>query len=260
MNPTVNRKVMLITGGSRGIGAATAKLAAKAGYNLCLSYLQDAKGARDLCGELIDMGATAVAYPADVAIEDDVLALFQACQARYGRLDVLVNNAGVLDQQTTLANMSAARMQRILNTNVLGSLICAREAAAMMRANTQLGNPQVAQSGGVIVNLSSAAARLGGAGQYVDYAASKGAIDSMTFGLAQELGPQGIRVVAVAPGIIDTDIHASGGDPGRAQRLGPATPAGRAGSADEVAQAIVWLASDAASYVSGGVLDVTGGR
>ncbi len=246
-------KTILITGASRGIGAATARLAAQQGYAVCINYAANAAAAQTVCDTILASGGQAFAVQGDVAIEADVLRLFAAIDARWGRLDVLVNNAGVLEQQMSLATMSAARLQRVFATNVIGTMLCAREA--VNRMSTAQGG-----AGGAIVNVSSVAGRLGAPKQYVDYAASKGAVDSFTFGLAQEVAALGIRVNAVAPGIIDTDIHASGGDPQRVARIGSGLPMQRAGTADEVAQAILWLASDAASYVNGSVLDVAGGR
>jgi NAD(P)-dependent dehydrogenase (short-subunit alcohol dehydrogenase family) len=250
------QKTMLITGGSRGIGAATAMLAAQQGYAVCINYATNAAAAQAVCDAILASGGQAIAVQADVAIEADVLRLFASIDAQWGRLDVLVNNAGVLEQQMGLATMSAARLQRVFATNVIGTMLCAREAVnRMSTVNGKNGGV-----GGAIVNVSSVAARLGAPKQYVDYAASKGAVDSFTYGLAQEVAALGIRVNAVAPGIIDTDIHASGGDPQRVARIGAGLPMQRAGTAEEVAQAILWLSSDAASYVNGSVLDVAGGR
>ncbi len=246
-------KTILITGGSRGIGAATAMLAAQQGCAVCVNYAVNAAAAQAVCDAILASGGQAFAVQADVAIEADVLRLFAAIDSQWGRLDVLVNNAGVLEQQMSLATMSSARLKRVFATNVIGTMLCAREA--VNRMSTAQGG-----AGGAIVNVSSVAGRLGAPKQYVDYAASKGAVDSFTYGLAQEVAALGIRVNAVAPGIIDTDIHASGGDPQRVARIGAGLPMQRAGTADEVAQAILWLASDAASYVNGSVLDVAGGR
>lgn len=251
--PRSTIKTILITGGSRGIGAAAARLSAQQGFAVCINYAANAAAAQAVCDAILASGGQAFAVQGDVAIEADVLRLFAAIDAQWGRLDVLVNNAGVLEQQMSLATMSAARLQRVFATNVIGTMLCAREAVSRM--STAQGG-----AGGVIVNVSSVAGRLGAPKQYVDYAASKGAVDSFTFGLAQEVAALGIRVNAVAPGIIDTDIHASGGDPQRVARIGAGLPMQRAGTAEEVAQAILWLASDAASYVNGSVLDVAGGR
>ncbi len=244
---------MLITGGSRGIGAATAVLAAKAGYNLCLSY-QSNVGAADLVKARCEShGSKVLTVRADVANEKDVLHLFERCDAAVGVPKVLVNNAGILSTQGTLVEFSAERIQRIMDVNVVGAVLCAREAARRM--STARGG-----SGGSIVNVSSLASKLGSPFEYVDYAASKGAVDSLTIGLAKELGAEGVRVNAVRPGLIKTDIHASGGDPGRVERLKGNIPQNRGGTADEVAELIMWLASDKASYVNGALVDVGGGR
>jgi NAD(P)-dependent dehydrogenase (short-subunit alcohol dehydrogenase family) len=245
--------VALITGASRGIGAATARLLASQGCDLALNYLHNAAAAEKLSSELQAQGVRTLLVQGDVAIEADVLHMFAEVDAKLGRLTALVNSAGVLDRQTRVESMTVARIQRIFNTNVLGSFICCREA--ILRMSTAHGG-----QGGAIVNLSSRAAALGAPGEYVDYAASKGAIDSLTIGLAKEVGAQGIRVNAVRPGIIDTDIHASGGEPGRAARLAPLIPMQRAGTAEEVAQSIVWLLSPESSYVTGALLDIGGGR
>lgn len=244
--------VAVVTGGSRGIGRAVALLLATRGYHICLSYVSDAAAAQAVVAAIEAQGGRAVAVRSDVAVEADVLALFEAADA-LGTLSALVNNAGVVDVKATVAEMGAARLQRMMSTNVVGSFLCAREA--VRRMSTKRGG-----RGGGIVNLSSVAARLGGAGQFVDYAASKGAIDALTIGLAREVAAEGIRVNAVAPGIIDTGIHASGGEPDRAARLGPSAPMGRAGTADEVAAPIAWLLSQEAAYTTGAILDVGGGR
>ena len=246
-------KTLLVTGASRGIGAATALLAAKQGWQVVVNYAHNAAAAQGVVAQIQAAGGTAQAIQADVSREQEILRLFEHIDATYGALHGLVNNAGVVDVTARLEDMSWARMERQLRVNVLGSLCCAREA--VRRMNTLHGG-----AGGSIVNLSSAAARLGAPNQYLDYATSKGAIDTFTIGLAREVAAQGIRVNAVRPGIIDTDIHASGGLPDRAAQLGPSAPMGRAGTADEVAQAIVFLLSDAASYTTGSILDVTGGR
>jgi NAD(P)-dependent dehydrogenase (short-subunit alcohol dehydrogenase family) len=247
------KPILLVTGGSRGIGAATARLAAARGYAVCLSYRSNAAAAGTVVADIERAGGDAFAVQADVASEADVLRLFAAADARPGRLAVLVNNAGILERQTTLLEMEAARWQRVLATNVTGSFLCAREA--VRRMSTKFGG-----AGGAIVNVSSMAAKLGSPGEYVDYAASKGAIDAMTIGLAREVAAEGIRVNAVRPGVIYTDIHASGGEPGRVDRVKGSVPMQRGGTAGEVARAILWLASDEASYSTGTFIDVSGGR
>ncbi|WP_437678633.1 SDR family oxidoreductase [Sorangium sp. So ce131] len=246
-------EIMLITGGSRGIGAATALLAAKRGYAVAVSYLRDEGAATRVVDEIHAHGGTAIAVRADVGREEDVVRMFQAVDDALGPAAVLVNNAGVLERQTRLAHIDEARLHRIFSTNVVGSFLCAREA--VRRMSTLRGG-----GGGAIVNVSSRAAKLGSPGEYIDYAASKAAIDALTVGLAKEVAAEGIRVNAVRPGIIETDIHASGGDPGRVERLKTSLPLGRAGSPEEVAQAILWLASKEASYCTGSILDVAGGR
>ncbi|WP_339462862.1 SDR family oxidoreductase [Pseudomonas sp. EA_105y_Pfl2_R69] len=246
-------QVMLITGASRGIGAATARLAAARGYALCLNYHQQQAAADALVAEIIQGGGQAIAVQADVADERQVLQLFAQLDRHFGRLDALVNNAGMLETQMCLEQMDLGRWQRVLATNVFGSFLCAREA--IKRMSSAHGG-----QGGSIVNLSSAAARLGAPGEYIDYAAAKGAIDSMTLGLAKEVAAEGIRVNAVRPGVIDTEIHASGGEPARVARVSQSVPMGRGGLAEEVAEAILWLASEQASYTSGALLDVSGGR
>ena len=245
--------VVLITGGSRGIGAATALAAARAGYAVALSFQTDGQAAQSVVRAIEVLGGQALAIQADVAQEDSVLSMFAAVDAAWGRLDALVNNAGVVDVASRVDAMSVARLRRMFDTNVLGSFLCAREA--VLRMSTRHGG-----RGGSIVNVSSAASRLGSPGQYVDYAASKGAIDTFTVGLSKEVAAEGIRVNAVRPGIIDTEIHASGGEPDRAQLLGAQVPMQRPGSADEVAQAIVWLLGPHSSYTTGTLLDVSGGR
>lgn len=246
-------RVMLITGASRGIGAATARLAAQQGYALCLNYHQRADAANAVLEQVRGLGVTAIAVQADVADETQVLHMFEAIDREFGRLDVLVNNAGMLEQQMRLEQMDAARWTRVLGANVIGSFLCAREA--IKRMSTRHGG-----RGGAIVNLSSVAARLGAPGEYIDYAAAKGAIDSMTRGLAKEVASEGIRVNAVRPGVIHTDIHAGGGEPDRVERVKASVPMGRGGQAEEIAEAILWLASEQASYTSGALLDVAGGR
>jgi len=244
---------MLITGASRGIGAATARLAAQQGYALCLNYHQRADAANAVLEQVRGLGVTAIAVQADVADETQVLHMFEAIDREFGRLDVQVNNAGMLEQQMRLEQMDAARWTRVLGANVIGSFLCAREA--IKRMSTRHGG-----RGGAIVNLSSVAARLGAPGEYIDYAAAKGAIDSMTLGLAKEVASEGIRVNAVRPGVIHTDIHAAGGEPDRVERVKASVPMGRGGQAEEIAEAILWLASEQASYTSGALLDVAGGR
>jgi NAD(P)-dependent dehydrogenase (short-subunit alcohol dehydrogenase family) len=247
------KRNLLITGGSRGIGAATAVLAARHGWDVAINYTRDAAAAERVAAEVRAAGRRALVLQADVADEAQVLAMFAAVDRELGALHGLINNAGVVDLPARVDEMSLQRLQRMFAINLTGSFLCAREA--VRRMSTKHGG-----GGGVIVNLSSAAARLGSPGQYVDYAASKAGIDLMTLGLAREVATEGIRVNAVRPGIIDTEIHASGGLPDRAQQVAPQVPMQRAGSADEVAQAIVWLLSDASSYTTGAVLDVTGGR
>lgn len=239
---------MVVTGGGRGIGAATARLAAARGYKVCLNFRKDAAAAEKLAQEI-----DAIAVQGDVASEADVERLFRTVDKKLGRVSVLVNNAGIVDRGMRVEAMSAERIQRMLAVNVTGSFLCAREA--VKRMSTRHGG-----KGGAIINVSSIAAKLGGSGEYVDYAASKGAIDTFTIGLARELGAEGIRVNAVRPGIIRTEIHLSSGDPGRVERIGAAAPLQRPGEAEEIARAILWLASDEGSYTSGALLDVSGGR
>jgi len=244
---------MLVTGASRGIGAATARLAAAEGYALCLNFHHRADAAQQLLEELKSTGTQAIAVAADVADETQVARLFATIDEQFGRLDVLVNNAGMLERQMRLDEMDAARLMRVFAVNVTGSFLCAREA--VKRMSTRYGG-----KGGSIVNVSSIAAKLGAPNEYIDYAAAKGAIDSMTLGLAKEVAAEGIRVNAVRPGVIRTEIHASGGEPGRVERVKTSVPMGRGGEAEEVAEAILWLAGEKASYTSGALLDVSGGR
>jgi NAD(P)-dependent dehydrogenase (short-subunit alcohol dehydrogenase family) len=245
--------IVLVTGGSRGIGAATALQCARAGYDVAVNFAHDAAAAESVVDAVRALGRRAIAIGADVSQEAEVLAMFAAVDAQLGPLAALVNNAGVVDVGARVDAMSVERLTRMFGINVIGSVLCAREA--VRRMSTLHGG-----RGGAIVNLSSAAARLGAPGQYVDYASAKGAIDTFTLGLAREVATEGIRVNAVRPGIIETDIHASGGQPDRAAQMAPLVPMRRAGTVDEVAQAIVWLMSDAASYTTGAILDVGGGR
>ena len=247
------QKVVLVTGGSRGIGAATALLAAQQGWAVAVNYVANSLAADEVVRQIRAAGGSAMAVQADVADEAQVLRMFAAVDAKFGRIRGLVNNAGVVDMPSRVDEMSVERLTRMWTTNITSSFVCAREA--VKRMSTKYGG-----AGGSIVNLSSAAARIGSPGQYVDYAASKSAIDTFTMGLAKEVALEGIRVNAVRPGIIDTEIHASGGLPDRVAHVAPLVPMHRAGTAQEVAQAVVWLLSDAASYTTGSIVDVTGGR
>jgi NAD(P)-dependent dehydrogenase (short-subunit alcohol dehydrogenase family) len=244
--------VLLITGGSRGIGAATALMAARRGYDVAIAYRADERAAGAVLEGVRGLGRQGIAVRADLSSEAEILRMFQAVD-QFGRLAGLVNNAGITGGFSRVADLPADVLSQTLAINVFGAMICAREA--VRRLSSAAGG-----SGGAIVNLSSLAARIGGAGEWVHYAASKAAIETFTVGLAREVAGEGIRVNAVAPGIIDTELHAAAGDPQRAQRLGPAIPLGRAGTADEVAEAILWLLSSAASYVTGTILEVGGGR
>lgn len=247
-------KAIIVTGGSRGIGAATACLAGKRGWSVAVNYVGNEAAARETAAAVEAAGGKAITVQGDVAIEKAVIDLFDTAFNAFGRIDGVANNAGIIvSPPQELADMSFERLRGAIEVNVLGALLVAREGVRRM-AISRGGH------GGVIVNVSSAAARLGAAKEYVDYASTKGALDTLTLGLSREVGADGVRVVAVRPGLIETDIHASGGQPGRTDRLGPATPMGRSGSAAEVAEAIIWLMSDAASYVNGAILDVTGGR
>lgn len=246
-------KTLLVTGGSRGIGAATSLLAARSGWAVAVNYATNSLAADEVVRAIRAAGGQAMAVQADVSDEAQVLAMFRRIDAKLGPLGGLVNNAGVVDVSARIDEMDMARWRRMFDINVLGSLLCAREA--VRRMSSRHGG-----EGGAIVNVSSAAARLGSPGQYVDYAAAKGAIDAFTIGLAKEVAAEGIRVNAVRPGLIETDIHASGGLPNRVQDLQHLVPMQRGGSADEVAEAIVWLLSDAASYTTMSLLDVSGGR
>jgi NAD(P)-dependent dehydrogenase (short-subunit alcohol dehydrogenase family) len=244
--------VMVVTGGGRGIGAATARLGAKRGYSVCVNYRANRAAAEAVVDAIASSGGRAVAVVGDVASEADVKRIFNAA-TDLGSITALVNNAGILERQGRLDEMDAARLERVFSTNITGAFLCAREA--VRRMSTRHGG-----SGGGIVNVSSMAARLGSPGEYVDYAASKGAIDTLTTGLAREVAGEGIRVNAVRPGVIRTDIHASGGEPGRVDRVKAAVPMKRGGEPDEVARAILWLLSDESSYCTGTFIDVSGGR
>jgi NAD(P)-dependent dehydrogenase (short-subunit alcohol dehydrogenase family) len=246
-------QVLLVTGGSRGIGAATARLAAERGYAVCITYRSDRVAADAVVADIVRRGAKATAIAADVAVEDDVLRVFREVDARLGRITALVNNAGILERHTRVEHITADRLARVFAVNVTGAFLCAREA--VRRMSTRHGG-----AGGAIVNVSSVASRLGSPNEYVDYAASKGAVDVLTIGLAKEVAEEGIRVNAVRPGVIYTDIHASGGEPGRVDRVKSAVPMLRGGQPEEVARAILWLLSDEASYTTGSFVDVSGGR
>ncbi len=247
------RKVLVVTGASRGIGACVARLAAAEGYAICVNYQSNGKAAAQVVDEIAALGATALALQADVAHEEDVVRLFEQVDSSLGRVTALVNNAGILERQCRVEDMDAARVSRVLATNVVGAFICSREA--VRRMSTRYGGP-----GGAIVNVSSRAAQLGSPGEYVDYAASKAALETLTVGLAREVAAEGIRVNAVSAGIIYTDIHARGGEPGRVDRIKDTIPMKRGGTAEEVAQAVLWLLSDQASYTTGATIAVSGGR
>lgn len=250
--PAVSPGVVLVTGGSRGIGAATARAAAAEGWSVALTFRDDEAAAATVVTGIEAAGGTACAVRADVSVENDVLAAFAAAE-RLGPVTGLVANAGIVTPRARVDEMTADRVQRVLAVNVLGTLLCCREA--VRRMSTRHGG-----SGGSIVLVSSAASRLGSPGEYVDYAASKGAVDTLGIGLAREVAGEGVRVNVVRPGIVETDIHASGGQPDRVARLGPTVPMGRAGLAEEVAAAVLWLLGDAAGYCTGSLLDVAGGR
>ena len=250
---TVTKPLIIVTGGSRGIGAAVCRKAAQEGYAVVFSYLRNKVAANSLRDELIADGAECLAMQSDVSIEAEVLDLFETAINHFGPVRALVNNAGILETQMPLLDMSAERIDRILATNVKGSFLCAREAVRSMALSR-------GGEGGKIVNLSSRAAVLGAPNEYIDYAISKGAIDTLTIGLSKEVGGDGIRVNAVRPGLIETDIHAAGGEPGRVGRLSASIPMGRGGSAEEVADTIIWLLSEQSSYCNGVLLDVSGGR
>jgi NAD(P)-dependent dehydrogenase (short-subunit alcohol dehydrogenase family) len=246
-------RVMIVTGAGRGIGAATARLAATRGYIVCVNYLRNRAAADAVVRGIESAGGRAIAVAADVASESDVRRLFQTVDAELGTVTALVNNAAILERQMRLEEMDAARLNRIFTTNITGSFLCAREA--VRRMSTRYGG-----AGGAIVNVSSAASRLGAPGEYIDYAASKGAIDTMTIGLAKEVATEGIRVNAVRPGVIYTDIHTDSGEPGRVDRVKEFVPMKRGGQVIEVANAILWLLSEEASYTTGAIIDVSGGR
>ena len=245
--------VVIVTGGGRGIGAATARLAAHDGYHVCVNYRSDAGSAESVAADARAAGVKAIAVQGDVAREADVMRLFDAAATELGSVTALVNNAGILERQCRLDEMEAERFERVLATNVTGALLCAREA--VRRMSTRHGG-----TGGAIVNVGSMASRLGSPGEYIDYAASKGAIDSLTIGLAKEVAEEGIRVNAVRPGVIHTGIHASGGEPNRVERVKHAVPMKRGGQPEEVARAILWLLSPESSYCTGAFIDVSGGR
>lgn len=247
------KRVAIITGASRGIGAATALLAGSRGYAVCVNYRHSAHAARQVAGAILEAGGEAIAVAGDVSVEGDVVHLFETVDRELGPVTALVNNAGTLERQMRLEAMDAARIRRVLDTNVVGAFLCAREA--VRRMSTKRGG-----AGGAIVNVSSGAARLGSPEEYIDYAASKGAVDTMTIGLSKEVAREGIRVNAVRPGLVITDIHAAGGEPGRVERMKSSVPLGRGGLPGEVATAILWLLSDEASFVTGSIVDVTGGR
>lgn len=246
-------KTLLVTGGSRGIGAAVSRLAAADGYRVAINYLSNEAAAEAVVAAIEKDGGEAFAVAGDVGSEADVLAMFETVDKRYGQLDALVNNAGIVGRVARLDELSFERVERMMRVNVVGAFMCAREA--VKRMSTRHGG-----KGGAIVNVSSMAAKLGSPRLYVDYAASKGAIDTMTVGLAQEVAREGVRVNCVRPGMIDTEIHASAGQPDRVRESGGKMPVGRAGTADEVANAILWLLSDKASYTTGAFIDVSGGR
>lgn len=246
-------KTLIVTGGSRGIGAATARLAARRGYAVCVNYLRDGAAAEGVVSAIQKDGGKAIAVQADIGIERDVVRLFETVDRELGPLAALVNNAATLERQMRLEEMDAARMQQMFSTNVIGTMLCSREAVRRMSAKH-------GGAGGAIVNVSSGAARSGSPGEYVDYAATKGAVDTFTIGLASEVAAEGIRVNAVRPGFIYTGMHAKGGEPGRVDRVKAMVPMQRGGQPEEIAAAILWLLSDEASYVTGAILDVAGGR
>lgn len=244
---------MLVTGGSRGIGAATCAMAAEAGYDVAVNYANNSVAANEVVSACVASGVRSIAVKADVADEAEVIAMFERVTSELGPISVLVNNAGILHQHMRFDEMSVDRWREVLDVNVIGSFVCAREAARRM--STRYGG-----AGGAIVNVSSAASYLGSPGEYVDYAASKAAIDTMTLGLGKELADEGVRVNAVRPGVVYTEIHASGGEPGRVDRVAPGVPMQRGGQPDEVAATILWLASDASSYITATTINCSGGR
>ena len=246
-------EVLIVTGGSRGIGAATARIAGRSGYAVCVNFLKNKAAAKQIVDKINADGGHAIAVGADISKEEEVLELFSTVDDSLGKISALVNNAGILERQMRIEDMDEKRLNRVFITNITGSILCAREAVKRMSIKNG-GN------GGTIVNLSSAAARLGSPGEYIDYAASKGAIDTFTRGLAQEVAEDGIRVNAVRPGVIETDIHASGGEPGRVERIKDTIPLKRGGKPEEVAKAIMWLLSSESSYTTGSLLEVSGGR
>ena len=246
-------KIAIVTGGSRGIGAATCRLAAKSGYDVCVNYAGNEAAAQAVVDDVERCGQRAISFKADVSDESAVMDMFETVDGEFGSVTALVNNAGIVDRPQLLSEMKAGRLERMFSVNITGSFLCAREA--ILRMSTRYGGP-----GGAIVNLSSIAAVIGGGGQYIDYAASKGAIDAMTIGLAREEAEFGVRVNAVRPGVIDTDIHASGGLPDRVEQLKDTIPMKRAGTAEEIAETIIWLLSDKASYCTGTILHASGGR
>jgi len=246
-------EVLIVTGGSRGIGAATARIAGRSGYAVCVNFLKNKAAAKQIVDKINADGGHAIAVGADISKEEEVLELFSTVDDSLGKISALVNNAGILERQMRIEDMDEKRLNRVFITNITGSILCAREAVKRMSIKNG-GN------GGTIVNLSSAAARLGSPGEYIDYAASKGAIDTFTRGLAQEVAEEGIRVNAVRPGVIETDIHASGGEPGRVERIKDTIPLKRGGQPEEVAKAIMWLLSSESSYTTGSLLEVSGGR
>ena len=246
-------EVLIVTGGSRGIGAATARIAGRSGYAVCVNFLKTKAAAKQIVDKINADGGHSIAVGADISKEEEVLELFRTVDDSLGKISALVNNAGILERQMRIEDMDEKRLNRVFITNITGSILCAREAVKRMSIKNG-GN------GGTIVNLSSAAARLGSPGEYIDYAASKGAIDTFTRGLAQEVAEEGIRVNAVRPGVIETDIHASGGEPGRVERIKDTIPLKRGGKPEEVARSIMWLLSSESSYTTGALLEVSGGR